>query len=232
MKLLAFHATNVYGYMNFDVKFNSDVNFLVGSNGSGKSTIIKLIQALLKPNVKDLICVPFEKVKLSYTDKGEIFSILGTKDKLSLNINHSYFGSEKSVSIPLPPEDKYEDGFDFDDNTISHIERDFYSSPIIKKIKSLNIPVFLGLDRKTSFYEDTESEINRKNIYFKRQFISSGRKRAINGSLSAALQSTEILIQEAYRRIREVEERQGKVRTSIPRTKNENFSHLISMGYQ
>ncbi len=24
----------------------------------------------------------------------------------------------------------------------------------------------------------------------------------------------------------------GKVRTSIPRTKNENFSHLISMGYQ
>ena len=23
-----------------------------------------------------------------------------------------------------------------------------------------------------------------------------------------------------------------KVRTSIPRTKNENFSHLISMGYQ
>ncbi|VXA81949.1 conserved hypothetical protein [Aeromonas veronii] len=208
MKLLAFHATNVYGYMNFDVKFNSDVNFLVGSNGSGKSTIIKLIQALLKPNVKDLICVPFEKVKLSYTDKGEIFSILGTKDKLSLNINHSHFGSEKSVSIPLPPEDKYEDGFDFDDNTISHIERDFYSSPIIKKIKSLNIPVFLGLDRKTSFYDDTESEINRKNIYFKRQFISSGRKRAINGSLSAALQSTEILIQEAYRRIREVEERQ------------------------
>ncbi|GJA21206.1 hypothetical protein [Aeromonas caviae] len=26
--------------------------------------------------------------------------------------------------------------------------------------------------------------------------------------------------------------RLGKVRTSIPRTKNENFSHLISMGYQ
>lgn len=24
----------------------------------------------------------------------------------------------------------------------------------------------------------------------------------------------------------------GKVRTSIPRTKNENFSHLISMVYQ
>jgi recombinational DNA repair ATPase RecF len=36
MKLLAFSASNVYGYMNFDVKFNSDVNFLVGSNGSGK----------------------------------------------------------------------------------------------------------------------------------------------------------------------------------------------------
>ena len=29
-----------------------------------------------------------------------------------------------------------------------------------------------------------------------------------------------------------VQEKLGKVRTSIPRTKNENFSHLISMGYQ
>ena len=27
-------------------------------------------------------------------------------------------------------------------------------------------------------------------------------------------------------------EKLRKVRTSIPRTKNENFSHLISMGYQ
>ena len=30
----------------------------------------------------------------------------------------------------------------------------------------------------------------------------------------------------------EHEKKLGKVRTSIPRTKNENFSHLISMGYQ
>ncbi len=29
-----------------------------------------------------------------------------------------------------------------------------------------------------------------------------------------------------------VRDQLGKVRTSIPRTKNENFSHLISMGYQ
>ncbi len=30
----------------------------------------------------------------------------------------------------------------------------------------------------------------------------------------------------------EIQQNLGKVRTSIPRTKNENFSHLISMGYQ
>ncbi|WP_223936948.1 hypothetical protein, partial [Aeromonas caviae] len=34
------------------------------------------------------------------------------------------------------------------------------------------------------------------------------------------------------RAIRMALESLGKVRTSIPRTKNENFSHLISMGYQ
>ncbi|MCA6953045.1 AAA family ATPase [Pectobacterium polaris] len=72
MKILAFSAEGVYGYMNFDVKFNSDVNFLVGSNGSGKSTIIKLMQALLTVDIKILITTPFNSVKISYLDKGNV----------------------------------------------------------------------------------------------------------------------------------------------------------------
>ncbi|MDX7184539.1 AAA family ATPase [Klebsiella aerogenes] len=61
MRLLKFTASNVYGYINFNIKFNKDVSFLVGANGSGKSTAIKLIQATFSLNFKELILIPFEK---------------------------------------------------------------------------------------------------------------------------------------------------------------------------
>ncbi|MCA6953044.1 hypothetical protein, partial [Pectobacterium polaris] len=126
---------------------------------------------------------------------------------MQLSIIHSDIEDETTFPV-LAQEDKYGNLIDFDENLLSHIERELITSKVIKKIKSSNIPVFLGLDRRTSFDDINESNIDRKDIYLKRHYMSSGRKRTINGSLGSALVATEILIQDAYRRIREVEERQ------------------------
>ncbi|MFV8845975.1 AAA family ATPase [Serratia fonticola] len=206
MKILTFSASNVYGYMNFEVKFNSDVNFLVGSNGSGKSTIIKLIQALLTPNIKELSAIPFENIKLSYIDRGDVFEISGKKNKVQLSLRHSAINEEINIPIILS-EDKYGSIVEIDDKIYDHFERDIINSPIVKRIKSTSIPVFLGLDRKTAFEDNNDFAISRKEYILKRRMFSD-RKRTINGSLGDALLSTEILIQDSYRRIREVEERQ------------------------
>ena len=49
MKILSFHAEKLHGYQDglIDIKFNHDVNFIYGANGCGKTTILRLIQAVL-----------------------------------------------------------------------------------------------------------------------------------------------------------------------------------------
>ena len=64
MRILKFEGTKVHDYLNIDVEFNTDLSIVTGVNGSGKTTAILLLQAILCPNIKDLISIPFEKLEL------------------------------------------------------------------------------------------------------------------------------------------------------------------------
>jgi recombinational DNA repair ATPase RecF len=46
MQILRFRATNIHGYLSFDVRFDTKLTFLTGINGSGKTSVIQLIVAL------------------------------------------------------------------------------------------------------------------------------------------------------------------------------------------
>ncbi len=47
-----FHAKNIFNKINCDLIFNSDINILTGINGSGKTTILKLIWYILSGNIE------------------------------------------------------------------------------------------------------------------------------------------------------------------------------------
>jgi len=47
-----FHAKNIFNKINCDLTFNSDINILTGINGSGKTTILKLIWYILSGNIE------------------------------------------------------------------------------------------------------------------------------------------------------------------------------------
>ena len=47
-----FHAKNIFNKINCDLIFNSDINILTGINGSGKTTILKLIWFILSGNIE------------------------------------------------------------------------------------------------------------------------------------------------------------------------------------
>jgi predicted ATP-binding protein involved in virulence len=51
MQLKRFKATAVHGFLNFDISFNEDVTFLTGINGSGKTSVVQSIIALISPSL-------------------------------------------------------------------------------------------------------------------------------------------------------------------------------------
>ena len=50
MKLLKFQANGVHKYLNYDFPLNERITFLIGINGSGKTSALKLILGLVSPS--------------------------------------------------------------------------------------------------------------------------------------------------------------------------------------
>lgn len=217
MKILQFTAFNVYGHINFNINFNKDVSFLVGANGSGKSTAIKLIQAMFCLNFKDLISIPFERIEIIYEERYKVKKINAHKDKICLLVKID--GESEHIKIPKISNDNYLSE-EYNSDYYIHIERELLTNHTYKRIRSITPPVFLGLDRKSlgleSDFSDSELSISSRKEMFSHRKVMSGKNRPITGSLSEALLSVQLTLQEQYRKIREFEDRQGSyLRDSI-----------------
>ena len=81
MRLVSFKAKNVHEFLNFDVIFRDDLNFIAGLNGCGKTTALKLIMALLTPNLKELKEVRFDSLELVLCHQKVKYIISSSKKK-------------------------------------------------------------------------------------------------------------------------------------------------------
>ncbi|EHI9298747.1 AAA family ATPase [Vibrio vulnificus] len=140
MKLLHFRAQGVHGYLDFDVDFRPDVNFFAGLNGSGKTTALNMIMALLTPSVDKLLEIRFSNASLTVEKAKDIIRIECNKidDDIRLSINNEY--------AILGQEDiSYED-IHFSNRRVRAAHEK--SSDVIRAIRRLASPMFLSLDRR------------------------------------------------------------------------------------
>jgi predicted ATPase len=72
--------SNLYGYMSKEVQFNTDINLLVGINGSGKTSLLNIINWLLKPDLASLSVIEFDILELDFFYEGSDFQIKSTQD--------------------------------------------------------------------------------------------------------------------------------------------------------
>jgi len=213
-----FYAEKVFGYLDFDIKFNQDVSFLVGGNGSGKTTALKLMNALVNPNFKELIQIPFSFCSLTViVEKQEVvISAKTEEDNIYLSI------SDCDTSIVLPTYSRSEVDYytrreDKFDELIEDINRRNIEHPVVKTISKLDSPIFLGLDRRRENSNLKQDYYHEREVWLHHKVVKSGgTRRFIKGSIGASLMDTEMLVQNSYRRIRELENRQShKLRDKI-----------------
>jgi len=208
MKINSFKAEGVHDYLKFNIDFFPDLTFLIGINGSGKTSALKLILGLTTPayNYLNQINYTYCEIICSNRNNEKDIIIRSEQNKLentfilSLTLNGKIYTSEP-IKRFLYNEDK-----PYDPDEISQIEQRnkelFDELEVANKIRELITPKFLGLDRR--IYEGTVIDYKYRN---RRQFFQSKfRRRNIEGypgysAIDISLEEVQLLVFDYIRKI-------------------------------
>lgn len=210
MKIIEFKGKKIHNYIDFSINLNNDLSILIGSNGSGKTSALLLLQAIICPNFKDLFSIPFESLKLELIyKKNEIIHVLKTDNAVVIEIEG--FKDSLKIDSNLYEEMEYMRMKQKEVGDINElIYNKFGNHPVIEFIKELPSPLFLNLERRNEYnsFEADELAMERRRymIMSRNRDGLSKYKRQFQGSLGVSLLETEFLVQENYRRLRAFED--------------------------
>ena len=153
MQLNSLSISGLHGALNLKVPFNDEITLLVGINGSGKTSVLNVIEWLLKPDMKQLAVASFDELSLSFTDKGTTYVITATKTDVLVTLNLS--GSKaalKPITIKLirnvdPENNEATERY-------SQLGPEKHERPMWDLIKSFGKPTAISLDRTISAESD------------------------------------------------------------------------------
>ena len=102
MKVTKLYAENVHGYLPIDIKFFDDLTFLTGLNGSGKTSALRLLMALLTPNINELGAIAFSLAQVTVFDNDKEVVVSATKRQATTMFSEHTNDSQKTfIQIPL-----------------------------------------------------------------------------------------------------------------------------------
>lgn len=155
MRLERFRAEGVHGYLSFDIRFKKDLTFLTGINGSGKTTAINAIVALITPDLLTLSNLKYSSLSIDIVHEGEKFIVSARSD------DESYWLSVSGVEEPLQmrkyivdPDSSTPRQAEHETEYFRDLAQSVASHPVMRLIARLPTPMFLGLDRRARFHAD------------------------------------------------------------------------------
>lgn len=180
MKLITFKGTGIRGYLNHEIHFNESVTFLVGINGSGKTTVLKLISGLTTPSYKTLESIDYSNIELTLEHDTRTYTISSTKNKDTLTIK--YFHIEKKItSEDCVPRNNSDLRMQLDSEDMFNNESRFDLLTTCQMIKKdISTPVFIGIDRVPE--TDVFRSLQRRRLYHS---LEQTQKSTVDSSLFA-----------------------------------------------
>ena len=184
MKIKRFVGKSVNGYLNFDIRFFDQLTFVTGINGSGKTSALNSIAALLVPRLDYLAGGIFEFISIEISHQEKIVSLSARKEDPATVLSCSSYPTEafRLVEFDLPEPVPPHRAREYEDDYYQELLARNADHAIIEYIQSLPTPMYLGLDRRTL------SVARDRNRYVGRALQRSNTGRNIFGrSLEAGL---------------------------------------------
>lgn len=98
MKVKSLEVKGLYNRYDYVVNFNDDITFLYGDNGSGKTTILTLLSAIVGGEFEKLFEYTYQEIYLTYIDNQDKVNQIAVVT-LERNINTSNDGNITKVSF-------------------------------------------------------------------------------------------------------------------------------------
>lgn len=203
MKIVRLVAEGVHGYLPLDIMFYEDLTFLTGLNGSGKTSALRLLMALLTPNLEELVSITFEVASVTIKDKDDEIVVEATKtpERVVLRV----LPSNEMLTIGSAELELLADYRRRDDTRAPLIER-YQSNSLLVRLKQISTPMFLGLDRR--FYtpmmsSDDGGEARRRELMARRLWAEDASSK---GTGTASLAEVNYLATTRMQEVRAAQE--------------------------
>ncbi|WP_165898820.1 AAA family ATPase [Anaerospora hongkongensis] len=197
MKLLDLTIQKLYDCYNYNIIFNTDVTFIYGANGCGKTTILNITEAIITGQLFKLFDYTFKKIELRYASSSNLeeikyIQIVYNKENLSIKFdgeeykfNNANGGEELRLS---------------ERNSRDIINYYFNRYEFLIKIKNTFNYVYLPLNRSSVLYDyDDNSFFTRR--YKTRMSLSADSSYTHSETRDLAMMQIETLINYNYSRI-------------------------------
>ncbi len=146
MQLRTLSIRGLYRTLNLDVVFHEEVTLLVGINGSGKTSVLNVIDWLLRPDIQKLALVQYETLKLKFAEDGISYTLIAKKSPgmLSLTIKGPKV-QLKPITVKLSrlAEESEEEA----ENPYRGLGLEKHEIPMWKLLNSFSKPTVISLDR-------------------------------------------------------------------------------------
>ncbi|WP_165593573.1 AAA family ATPase, partial [Aequorivita soesokkakensis] len=163
MEIKRLKIEKLYGYIDKDIKFNPDLTLLVGINGAGKTSILNVINWIVRPSLPYLCVTEFKSITLWFSSNNKEYEVNCKHNKTTF---HYKLKSDEKVFNPLIVQLKHHPKNIQNDETLRNNLIEGYKrlSPDEKEketwelIATLPSPTIIGLDRNL-YTEESEDSI-------------------------------------------------------------------------
>lgn len=186
-----------YGYIDKEIDFNTDLTLLVGINGSGKTSILNLINWMVRPSIPNLCVTEFKKLTLKFKLKRTKYTVVCEHSKTVFNYTISTSKKEFHPLVVRISHSPARIGNDYElksslINGYSRLAPDEEEKETWELISKFVNPTIIGLDR--NLFTDESSEL----IFYDDEY--KGRPVRKRRSKSSPLDRVKEIVNKEYRK--------------------------------